>query len=360
MQDPNRMNSADAAASGGSTGGRDYLHDVTIAKGLAIFLVVFGHIVTGPPPQGNEWYNVIRTALYAFHMPFFIYLSGYIFFYTDSPGRARANFGAFVVRRAERLLVPFLLFGLLIIAGKHAARHFIHVDNVAENAVTDIFNLFWFTENSAAKSVWYVFVLFEITIFAILALRIVRSPLFWMLLALPLSWILIIWMYIPGAPHLMTPVLYLDRFVLYVGYFFAGGVAIAHREKWVAMIDRHLWWFWALFIVTLVSTRIAGIFMLSLIACGLTSMPALHGLCRRVWMQRSRLLEILGKYSFSIYLLNTIGIGLAKGILFQFMSWNGPRFLVFLPVLLAGGLIGPVLVKTQIFRRVRYLDKITD
>lgn len=33
------MNSADAAASGGSTGGRDYLHDVTIAKGLAIFLV---------------------------------------------------------------------------------------------------------------------------------------------------------------------------------------------------------------------------------------------------------------------------------------------------------------------------------
>jgi hypothetical protein len=101
------MNSADAAASGGSTGGRDYLHDVTIAKGLAIFLVVFGHIVTGPPPQGNEWYNVIRTALYAFHMPFFIYLSGYIFFYTDSPGRARANFGAFVVRRGGTVAGAF-------------------------------------------------------------------------------------------------------------------------------------------------------------------------------------------------------------------------------------------------------------
>lgn len=354
------MNSASGRPSGSSQGGRGYLHDITIAKGLAIFLVVFGHIVTGPPPLGNDWYIVIRTALYAFHMPFFIYLSGYIFFYTDSAARARGNFGTFVMRRAERLLVPFLLFGLLIIAGKHVAEQFIHVDNVAENIFTDLVNLFWHTDSSAAKSVWYVFVLFEMTIFAVLALRVVRFPLFWFLVTLPLSWILVAWMYVPSAPHLVTQVLYLDRFVVFLGYFFAGGVAITYREKWLEIMDRHLWLFWILFIVTIVLTRMAGIFMLSLIACGLTSIPALHGLSRRVWIQKSKFLDLLGRYSFSIYLLNTIGIGVAKGVLFHIMNWNGPRFLIFLPILLLAGLIGPIIVKAQIFRRVRYLDKITD
>lgn len=335
-------------ASGSSQGGRGYLHDITIAKGLAIFLVVFGHIVTGPPPRGNDWYIVIRTALYAFHMPFFIYLSGYIFFYTDSATRARANFGAFVKRRAERLLVPFILFGLLIIAGKHVAEQFIHVDNVAGSVLVDFVNLFLWTGGSAAKSVWYVFVLFEMTIFAALALRLVRSPLFWFIVTLPLSLLLI------------TQILYLDRFCLFIGYFFAGGVAITYREKWQEIMDRYLWLFWIVFIATIILTRMSGIFMLSLIACGLTSIPALHGLARRAWMQKSKVLDILGRYSFSIYLLNTIGIGVAKGVLYLFMNWNGPRFLIFLPILLLSGLIGPIIVKAQIFRRIPYLDKITD
>ena len=342
------MNSTSDEATGSSQGGRGYLHDITIAKGLAIVLVVFGHIVTGPPPRGNDWYVVIRTALYAFHMPFFVFLSGYIFFYTNSAARAWENFGAFVKRRAERLLIPFILFGVLIIAGKHVAQQFIHVDNVAPNFLTDFVNLFLFTGGSAAKSVWYVFVLFEMTLFAALATRVIRSPLFWFLATVPLSLMLI------------TPILYLDRFCLYLGYFFAGGVAITYRETYLKLIDRHLWLFWMLFIASIILTRLAGIFMLSLIACGLTSIPALHGLARRAWAQKSMLLDLFGRYSVSIYLLNTIGIGEAKGVLYLFMNWHGPRFLIFLPILMFAGLIGPIIVKAQIFRRVPYLDKITD
>lgn len=341
------MNSANDGSSVNPESKRDYLHDITIAKGLAIFLVVFGHIVTGPPPAGNDWYIVIRTALYAFHMPFFIYLSGYIFFYTGSAQRAWTNFGSFTGRRAERLLLPFILFGLLIIAGKHLVQPFIHVDNVADSVVTDIINLFWYTTNSAAKNVWYVFVLFEMTMFAVVALRLIPSPLLWFAIALPLS----LW--------LPTPILYLDRFMLFLPYFFLGGVAITHREQWQSVLDRYLWLFWLLFLAALILTRIVGVFGFSIIACGLTSIPALHGLCRRLWMQRSKMLDLFGRYSFPIYLLNTIGIGLAKGVLFLFLSWNGPRFMIFLPVLLLAGLLGPILVKAQIFRRIPYLDKIT-
>ena len=337
---------ADGAKRGGS--GRDYLHDITIAKGLAIFLVVLGHVVTGRPPAGNEWYMVMRTAIYAFHMPFFIFLSGYIFFYTDSATRAWRNFADFVARRAERLLVPFLLFGLFIVVGKHVAAQFIHVDNMGQSALQEIVNLFWNTRKSAAQSVWYVFVLFEMTLFAVLALRLVRSPLILFAAAVPLSLLPIL------------PVLYLDRFFLYLPFFFVGGIAVAHREAWNAVVDRYLWLFLVLFAGTIVVTRILSIYHLSILACGLTAIPALHGLCRLAVVQGSRMLDALGRYSFPIYLLNTIAIGMAKGVLLVLIPWDGTNFLIFLPVMLAAGIVGPIVVKALIFRRIGYLDKITE
>ena len=335
-----------AATPGGQK--RGYLHDITIAKGLGIFLVVLGHVVTGEPPKGNDWYGVMRTALYAFHMPFFIYLSGFIFFYTASHLKAWQGFWLFAGRRAERLLVPFALFGLIIVVGKHVASSFIHVDNLAPNFVTDLVNLFWNTGESAAKSVWYVFVLFEMTLFAVIAMRVVKSPLFWFLVAVPLS----------IAP--MVPVLYLDRFFLYLPYFFVGGMAVTHWEKWGRMMDRGLWLWFILFAAAIVATRIAGIYHLSLIACGLASIPALHGLCRLPSVQKVQWLDLLGRYSFPIYLLNTVCIGVAKGVLLLVMPWDGTNFLVFLPVLLVAGIVGPIAVKYLIFRRSAYLDKITD
>lgn len=338
--------SADEAKRTGS--GRGYLHDITVAKGFAIFLVVFGHVVTGRPPAGNEWYMAMRTAIYAFHMPFFIYLSGYIFFYTDSATRAWRNVPDFVARRAERLLVPFLLFGLFIIVGKHVAAQFIHVDNMGQSALQEIVNLFWNTRKSAAQSVWYVFVLFEMTLFAALALRVVRSPAVLFAIAIPLSLLPVL------------PVLYLDRFFLYLPFFFVGGIAVAHRAAWNAMMDRYLWLFLTLFAAAIVVTRILSIYHLSILACGLTAIPALHGLCRLAAVQSSRMLDALGRYSFPIYLLNTIALGVAKGVLLLVMPWDGTNFLIFLPAMLAAGIIGPILVKALIFRQIPYLDKITD
>jgi len=343
-----RQNMATSPEQIQTTEKRGYLHDITTAKGLAIFLVVFGHIVTGPSPADNEWYTVLRTTLYAFHMPFFIYLSGYIFFYTSSHLRARKNYGIFFLRRGERLLIPFILFGLLIIAGKHVAEHFIHVDNVAPNLMTDLVNLFWNTGQSAAKSVWYVFVLFEMTLLAVVAFRIIPSPLPLFIIALPLS-------VLP-----MVPVLYLDRLFLFLPFFFFGGVAIMHQEKWVMWLDRYLWAFWLAFAGAIIVTRIVGNFHFSLIACGLTSIPALHGLCRLASVQSVKLLDIFGRYSFPIYLFNTIAIGLAKGVMLLLMPWDGINFLIFLPVLLIAGIAGPIFVKAVLLRRVRYLDKISE
>ena len=106
-----------------------FLADIERAKGLAIILVVIGHIVAREPPANNEWYVVLKTAIYAFHMPFFMYLGGLVFFHVGDAVNPRPSYGTYLIRRAERLLVPFLSLGLLILLGKFAAEQFLYVDN---------------------------------------------------------------------------------------------------------------------------------------------------------------------------------------------------------------------------------------
>ena len=65
-------------------GTRARLTDLDRAKGLAILLVVFGHLVPQEDPAGVTWYDPIRIAIYLFHMPFFMYLSGYVTFWSGA------------------------------------------------------------------------------------------------------------------------------------------------------------------------------------------------------------------------------------------------------------------------------------
>src|SRR5579863_4796237 len=138
----------------------EFLADIERAKGLAIILVVIGHIVAREPPAHNEWYIVLKSAIYAFHMPFFMYLGGLVFFHVGDAVNPRPGYGAYLIRRAERLLLPFLTLGLLILLGKFAAEQFLYVDNKPASLSDGLRSLFWTTGQSPATSVWYIFVVF--------------------------------------------------------------------------------------------------------------------------------------------------------------------------------------------------------
>lgn len=77
--------------------GRDILIDV--AKGIGIFLVVFGHIIEGP----------VRGFIYLFHMPLFFYLSGSTF--SLSKNNYGIKYG--VAKRMRSLLIPYFLFSVI-------------------------------------------------------------------------------------------------------------------------------------------------------------------------------------------------------------------------------------------------------
>ncbi len=124
--------------------------DIDMAKGLAILLVVFGHLVARTDPAGVGWYEPLRRAVYGFHMPLFFYLAGLV--YALRPG--------FLGKRAVRLLVPFFGLGVLEVLCKLVAARVMFVDNAPAGLAPGLADLVWHTAASPALSIWFLFVLF--------------------------------------------------------------------------------------------------------------------------------------------------------------------------------------------------------
>lgn len=51
-------------------------------KGIAIFIVVLGHIVPREAPQNDMWFMSLKRIIYSFHMPLFMFVSGLLFGYS--------------------------------------------------------------------------------------------------------------------------------------------------------------------------------------------------------------------------------------------------------------------------------------
>lgn len=325
-----------------------FLADVELAKGLAIILVVIGHVVAREPPKDNEWYVALKSAIYFFHMPFFMYLGGLVFFHVGDALHPRPSYGTYLIRRAGRLLVPFLSLGLLILLGKLVAERFLHVDNAPGGVWDGLRSLFWNTGQSPATSVWYTFVFFVYCAVTPLLVKISQGRLWPTLL-------------LAAALHLLTvpEIAYLDRVAYFFIYFMIGCVTGRYRTQVMQLIDATLPVSGAVFSVSLVLATMQVEPMVTGTICALSSLAFIHGLMRTTWLDRSDALLWFGKYSFAIYLFNTLTIGLTKGALLKIAPWDGANFLWFFSMLLVGGLIGPVLFKKALLDRFAVLGRLT-
>jgi fucose 4-O-acetylase-like acetyltransferase len=329
---------------------RHRLLDIDRAKGLAILLVVFGHIVARQPPLGNDWYMKLQGAIYVFHMPFFMYLSGVVFGYGGNATQAQAGFGGYLAKRAERLLIPFVAIGLAVLIGKMVASHFLFVDNNPESLLGGLKALVWNTDRSPATSIWFIFVLFCYCALTPVALRLTRN-LLWPVLLFSIG------LYFVDGP----PLVYLDRITFFYGFFVAGILVGQNFPAMSALIDRTYPIFCALFAASLALVLLDKYSEVAAACGGFFALPALHGLVRSNILNGSKTLLWLGQMPFAIYLFNTLFIGLAKGVLLAGLSsWDGRNFLIFCPALMAAGLFGPIILKLAALDRVPMLRKLTD
>lgn len=319
------------------------LPDIERAKGLAILLVVFGHVVAREAPADNEWYMTAKQALYSFHMAFFMFLSGLVFFLRAAPVASFHEYAASVRKRFMRLMPAYFLFAGLVFAGKWGAQTFLHVDNPVQG-FTELIEIVLFPMQSVSAFLWYIYVLFLFSIAGVALLTLTKGRVW------PLMVVGVILLFVPPIQFLG-----LGQFTRYFLFFALGGGAVTAWSMYTHWVDR----LWVLAFLLLAIVLVGADSGQVWIIAALLSIPALHGLCRREF-PGGRILVFVGGMTFSIYLMNTIVIGVTKAILLKFISWDGLNFVfLFFPLLLSAGVLVPILVKKLVFPKVAWLDRIT-
>ncbi len=323
------------------------LVDIDHAKGLAIFFVVLGHIVATDLPQGNEWYGYLKQGIYKFHMPFFMFISGLVMAYGFQGLDSIATYRTYILNKFVRLAPGFILFGLLIYLGKMTLSQIMHVDDVPNDFLSEMYFLFIIPVNSAGGSLWFIYVLMEMyLIFPIVMTIMGGHPIFLVIMGAVLHFI--------PAPHYLM----LDRVFEYFLYFGSGVFAIRHYAFYLELIDKYCF----LFVGTFLTSFLTILYIPtadSKLAISLLAIPALHGLMRRSPFTKMSVWSVLGTYTYSIYLMNTILIGVTKGIILKFTTWDGSHFLWIAPILFVAGIYGPIVIKKYIFVKIPALDRVT-
>ena len=131
---------------------------LSVLQGFSMLLVIIGHVVlTNVPGDATTPIATgIGRIIYSFHMPLFIFISGWLFYYTCI-GRDKP-YKEMLVSKAKRLAIPFFAFTIIAMVLKLAFPQLMH--RVVD--VEEIVNTFLFFRSNPLGEMWFVIVLFEL------------------------------------------------------------------------------------------------------------------------------------------------------------------------------------------------------
>lgn len=183
---------------------------INIAKGIAIVLVVYGHVLDGLNAAGYEiWnYQLIHDIIYAFHMPLFFFLSG-IF----AKKLLTLDLTTILKTRSVSLLHPYFLWGtiqagIMVFLSKYTNGN-IGVERLLQLPIRPI------------GQFWYIYDLFFITLLYYIICRKFKKPFnqFGVISILFLSSFYIsFWEY--------------DRIAFHLFYFYLGSEILNSLKNW--------------------------------------------------------------------------------------------------------------------------------
>jgi len=320
------------------------LDDIDRGKGLAIFLVVTGHIAAEGIPAGVVWYPALRNHIYSFHMSFFMFLSGVVFFLTCPDISSVRDYIRFIKKKFIRLMPPFFLFSLIVALGKLLTMNFAYVDN-PPISYYEILKVFYIpTDSSAASFLWYIYALFLINALVPL-LMVATGRRLWIIFVAACI------MHFVRVPHIFA----LHEVFYHLMYFVLGGLIVSSWTRYTAAIDKYCWLLLSVFALSLAVLQPVR----DATWLGLLAIPALHALVRLPVSASFGILQTLGLYSFPIYLMNTISMGVVKAFVLKLAPLESDNFTWIAVLLLLAGLIIPIFMKRVVFARMPVMDKIT-
>ncbi len=308
--------------------------DIDRAKGLAIALVVWGHLFKPGSFNQPDWMGVSRDVIYEFHMPFFMYLSGFVFFHSQAHLKMLAQPRANFAKRFDRLMIPFIASAIVIVLGKYLAGRFARVDDSIDSLSVGFLKVVTNAPDNPVLSIWYLLVLFIYSITVPYLWRLGRRT-----LLIPLA-VGLIAFFLP----LPEEAFYIRRILVFVLFFAIGGLTAEHQRTVLPLFRI------AAPLTVPLLLLVSGLFYAwqlhhPLLICGLLSIPALHGLFLWRFWRGDRLFLLLGRNSMVIYLLNTILIGVAKVAYPRLLHGHIGPFWLFAVIVFTIGCFGPILIR---------------
>ena len=193
---------------------------IDMIKGCAIILVIMGHSIQFG--SGELWNtsaiffeNYLFKLIYSFHMPLFMMISGYLFYYSVN----KYSFGKNVWKRITTLLIPILAWSFAynivndLVVGKSIF------------SISFVKQCIWY----AIGSFWFLWALFYCSFIIIFVSRFCRDSL------LVYSAILILTFIIPDSYNI-----YLYKYMY--PFFVIGYMTNKNKEYFKRMRENHLIW----------------------------------------------------------------------------------------------------------------------
>lgn len=120
-----------------------------IAKAICIILVVIGHY---SPDGCPEWWMAVHDFIYTFHMPLFMFASGFVYIATKRDGE---KYRHFIMKKVKRLMIPYFVVSAIVIGIKLLTESHMYVEN--PKTVMSFIKMFYYPE--AGFFLWFIWAL---------------------------------------------------------------------------------------------------------------------------------------------------------------------------------------------------------
>lgn len=318
-----------------------------IAKAICIILVVIGHYI---PDNSPDWYVVNRKFIYSFHMPLFMFASGYIYI----AFKKEESYSHFIMKKVKRLMIPYLVTSVLIVTIKLLTERNAYV----ENPVTLLSYVKVLYSPEAGYFLWFIWALWWMFVF-VPCLKTKKMRLIGFLLALILHYI----------PITFTHVFCLEQMRQMLVFFMLGVVAYDYKNYYIRYANQFVIPILVLFVGSeylYLNHEIGG--GISII----TSLCPYLGIAFVVYLATllsnfkslvvSKLLYYIVPSTYIIYLLHTPFEGFTKAVVHKIPILAHPSndmyFILGALLVIAMGVYGPVLTHKYLlskFRITRFL-----
>lgn len=329
---------------------------IYVAKGIGIVLVVVGHFQI--KPFLPDYWEMIRTIIYSFHMPLFMALSGYLLGQSlPAALNIREYYSSIIKKKIKRILYPYITLSLLLLLAEVAGGL---VANLQYPVDASFFKYILLNPMGGFSTLlWFLYALFVIYLIFPLFRIALQNDIVLLIAALGLS-------------YFQWPEEFCLNLVMHHLPFFIGGyLAFRHNLLDILPLRLALPAFLCLFITSIflkmqvvfpipavqqtltLASGYAGIFIVIIVSLFITAYNE-YLLTNRTFL----IFKNLGFYSSGIYLLHTFCMGPVRIFLENWNFTANYSFLVAVIIVCATGLIAPIFIEIKIINQLSLARKL--